>query len=213
MLDLEDDGPAPADPKVDELRNSAIQALKERDAIKAQLAQVQADAAKLQGDSSAKKTLEEQVAHLTSIVNASNQKIAEAEKRARDEQFRSSFLGATNKHKVRDDSAGVALLAIAQQTFREKDGAYVPLDSAGNVIYSKSSAQPMSVDEWMETQKGGVFKDLFSQPVGGGGKGSAQPVSTAGRIQLTTEQARFPTAEQAKAMADKLVDIVDTKSV
>ncbi len=213
MLDLEDDGAPQTDPKVDELRNSAIQALKERDAIRAQLAQVQADAAKLQGDSSAKKTLEEQVAHLTAIVTASNQKIAEAEKRARDEQFRSSFMGATNKHKVRDDSAGVALLAIAQQTFREKDGAYVPLDASGNVIYSKTSAQPMSLDEWMEGQKAGVFKDLFSQPQGGGGRGSATPVATAGRIQLTREQARFPTAEQAKAMAENLADVVDTKSV
>lgn len=212
MLEIDGLETPPADPKVDELRNSAIQALKERDAIKAQLAQIQADAEKLRGDSGAKKTLEDQVAHLTSLVTASNQKIADAEKRARDEQFRSSFLGATNKHKVRDDSAGVALLAIAQQTFKEKDGAFVPLDSAGNIIYSKSSAQPMGVDEWMEGQKAGVFKDLFSQPVGGGGRGSSTPIAT-GRIQLTREQARFPTPEQAKAIADKTVDVVDTKSV
>lgn len=212
MLDLEGDEPA-NDNKLNEFRQNNIalqQKLAEQEArqksIEEALAKFTAGAAPA-GKQPA--TVEEKVSHLTNLFEQSKKETEAARAAARQESWRSLFLGAAQKHKVRDDSAASALFALAQSTFKEKDGAFVPLDAKGATIYSKTGTDPLSVDEWMEQQRGGGYRDLFAQPTGGGAKGAGGLGGVAGRITLTREEAQKPTVAQFTAMQKGLADIED----
>lgn len=212
VLDVEDD--AANTDKLNEFRTNNIELsrkLAETEARQRKLEEALAKIPSVTTPEAAKpSTIEDKVTHLTTLFEQSKKETAAAQAAARQEAWRSSFLTATSKHKVRDDSAANALLALAQSTFKEKDGAFVPLDGKGSVIYSRDSTEPLSVDAWVEQQKGGAYRDLFSQPQGGGGRGSGvvggngQP-----RITMTREQAQRPTVDQLKAMQAGLVDVTD----
>lgn len=209
-LDLEgDDTPAP---NVDEFRNKNIALLKEKADLEKKLADAEKAAASVAPKDEENKTLAQQVKELQTRWDTSQKATLEAEKRVRDEQWRNSVITTATKHKIRDDAAARALHTLADQTFREKDGKRQPLDADGNVIYSKKNAAsltPLSLEEWVEERKTTDYKDFFSQPQGGGGRGSNGAPDTSGFMRLTSKQAAAPNAEQLKAMAEKKAVIED----
>lgn len=215
MLDLEDDPSADDNnPKVKELRQSAIDALKERDRLTAELATAKAESERWKTEKGAtetgKKTIEEQLAHLTKVNEANERKAVESERRAREESFRGAVMQSNTKHKIRDDAASRVVLGLVAATYKEVDGKYVPQDASGQTLYSKTGAVPMPVDEYVEQLKTGDYKDLFSHPVGGGGRGSQGVTANAGpRVILTRKEAMSMNPEQFKAAQEGRVDISD----
>ena len=171
MLDLEgDDTP---DPKLTEFRDRNVSLVKEREELLAKLKLAEESAKQAAPKVKESESLAEEVKRLQKEWQDSQQKTAAAEARAREEQFRGSFLQTATKHKVRDEAAARVLLAMARQTYKEKDGAFVPLAEDGRPLYSKKDVTaPMSVEEWIETLKTGDYRDLFAQPSGGGAKGA-----------------------------------------
>lgn len=211
MLDVEGEDPESQRPALEQFRANNVELLKKQQELEKQLEDLKGKASQVAPKEEENKTLSQQVAHLTKLFEESQKKTQEAEKTAREEQWRGSFLQSATKHKVRDDSAAKVLHSLASLTFREKDGQRVPLDNDGNTIYSKKSTSltPITLDDWMEEQKGGAYKDLFSLPTGGGARGSGGSAPTPGKIQITKEQSRFPNADQLKAMSEGKADIVD----
>jgi hypothetical protein len=195
VLDIEGDDAPENDNRVSEYRNNNIALTKERDALKAQLAQVSQQVAPTQQEA---KTNAERLAQIEKVLADERQQRAAAEKQARAQGFRSDFMSAAQQQKVRDDKAGKALLGLASQTWREDEsGSYKPYDG-DKILYSKQKGketEPMSLGEWMESQKAGDYRDFFAQPVGGGGKGSGI-VDTSGLPRFSAKQLATPTAEE-----------------
>lgn len=191
VLDLEgDDTP---DPRLREMRDNNINLARERDELKAKLAAAEENAQKTAPKVQENESLGQEVARLKKEWQESQQKATQAEARARQEQFRGSFLQTATKHKVRDDTAAKTLWAIASTVYKEgKDGSYAPMGEDGNPIYSKKDiTKPMPIEEWIETHKTGEYRDLFAQPTGGGAKGQGSPISFGGKtpkILITPEQ-------------------------
>jgi alanyl-tRNA synthetase len=172
VLDLEGDG-AP-DPKLTEFRDRNVTLVKEREELLAKLKAAEESAQKAAPKVKESESLAEEVKRLKEEWQNSQQKTVAAEQRAREEQFRGSFLQTATKHKVRDETAAKVLLAMAKQTYKEKEGAFIPLAEDGRPLYSKKDVTaPMPIEEWIEAQKAGEYRDLFAQPSGGGAKGSA----------------------------------------
>lgn len=76
------------------------------------------------------------------------------------------------------------VLLRAKTTFQIKDGAPVPKDSAGNVIYSKDGSTPMSISDWTMGLKKQA-PHLFQGSQGGGAGGS-------GRLSVETTNKMSP---------------------
>lgn len=217
MLDLEGDEPAP-NPKIDEFRQSAIEAKKERDRLAKELSDLQKQrdelASKVAPKEKEAQDLAGQVSNIQRLLDEERAARTNAEKKARAENFRSSLVNAAQTHKIRDEKASRALELIAGSVYKEEeDGTYKPYEN-GQIIYSKRKdheTKPMPVDEWVETQKTSDYKDLFSQPQGGGAKGSSSTAGAGskGRIALTLKESQKPTPEQFKAMQENRVDIID----
>lgn len=178
VLDLEgDDTP---DPRLTEFRDSNVQLKKERDELIAKLKAAEENAQRAAPKVKESESLAQEVARLTKEWEAAQQRTAQAEIKARQEQFRGSFLQTATKHKIRDEAAAKVLWAMAGQTYKEKDGAWVPVDESGKTIYSrKDVTQPMPIEEWIESNKSGDYRDLFAQPSGGGAKGPGNSLGLA----------------------------------
>lgn len=209
VLDLEDEG-APADDsatRLKEFRENNIRLAQERDALRRQLEETNA---KVQPREQEARTLTERLAHLETAWKQSEQQRAQAESMARTERFRGDFNQLATKHKVRDDNAARVLFAMASQTFKEKDGSFVPLNEKGETIYNPKTTQPLALEEWIDSQRSGPYKDLFSQPQGGGGRGSAVAGGdAAGKIAMRRSETTAPTPEQFKAMQEGRVTVID----
>jgi hypothetical protein len=65
------------------------------------------------------------------------------------------------------------VLLRAKATFKIKDGNAVPVDSQGNVVYSKDGSTPMSVVDWTSGLKKQA-PHLFQGSQGGGAQGSGK---------------------------------------
>jgi alanyl-tRNA synthetase len=171
VLDLEgDDTP---DPRLREMRDNNINLAKERDELQAKLRAAEENAQKTAPKVKESESLAQEVERLKKEWTDSQTKAAQAEARARQEQFRGSFLQTATKHKVRDETAAKTLWALASTVYKEnKEGAFVPLGDDGRPLYSKKDiTQTMPIEEWIETHKSGDYRDLFAQPLGGGAKG------------------------------------------
>lgn len=182
LLDLEGDEPAAEDAKVKEYRDNNIRLARERDELMAKLKEAETQRAQLAPKAEQSQTLEQRVAQLTQQWEESQARAKAAEANARLEQFRGSLLSTATKHKVRDEAAAKVLLAMASQTYKEKDGKFVPLNEQGQVLYSKKlAAEPMPIEEWIEERKAGDYRDLFAQPQGGSAKGSGAAFGLGGK--------------------------------
>ena len=93
------------------------------------------------------------------------------------------------------ESAIEDFIARGSRAFRVADG---------KVISAKEDG--LTVLEWA-TELRKKADHLFGPSIGGGARGSGTAGST-GRIQMTREQARFPTKEQQIAIAKGLVDFI-----
>jgi len=212
VLDVEED-PTPAPPQNDDAAIRLREFRENNIAAQRRIKELEDQIAKVAPESNKAKSLEEQVAQINRTLQEERAARDAAEKRARAESFRSTFSGATNTHKVRDDHAARALFAIAQNTFKpQEDGSYVPYEG-DKPLYSRQrgkETEPMPLEEWVQVQREGAYKDLFVQAQGGGARGSSG-VSGAGssRVALTREQAQKPSPEQFSAMQKGLVDIID----
>ncbi len=208
ILDLDDD-PAPPPQETERLREFRENNIAAQRRIK----ELEEQMTRLAPESNKAKSLEEQVAQINRTLQDERAARDAAEKRARAESFKSSFSGATNTHKVRDDAAARALFAIAQSTYKpQEDGSFVPYEGE-KIVYSRQrgkETEPMAVDEWVQTQREGSFKDLFVQAQGGGARGSSVTGGApAARLSLTRTEAAKPNPEQFAAMQKGLVDIVE----
>lgn len=174
LLDLE--GDEQPDPKLVEFRDNNVKLVKERDELVAKLKAAEESAQKSAPKVKESESLAQEVERLKKEWSESQQKAFQAEARARQEQFRGQFLQTATKHKIRDDAAAKVLWSMANQTYKEKDGSFVPVDDSGKTLYSKKDiTAPLPVEEWIETMKTGDYRDLFAQPSGGGAKGSSGP--------------------------------------
>lgn len=218
MLDLEGDEPPPQNPKIDEFRQSAIEAKKERDRLAKELSDLQKQrdelASKVAPKEKEAQDLAAKIEHVQKLFEEEKTARANAEKKARVKEFQTTLMGAAQTHKIRDERAAKVLHGLAGTVWREdEDGSFKPYDG-DKVLYSRRKdreQEPMSIDEWVESQRTGDYKDLFSQPQGGGAKGSASTTGTSnkGRITLTLKESQKPTEAQFKAMQEGRVDIVD----
>lgn len=209
VLDLEEESTDTSghNQRLAEFRENNIRLLRENEEVKKRLADLEAKSAPLISE---KKGAEDRIAILEKKYEEETKARTLAEQRARQENFKSGFMNHLQRHKVRDDKAGSLLHSLALQTFKEKEGSFVPVDEQGNTIYSKKTAQPLSVEEWIEERKSSDYKDLFLQPTGGSARGSSGLSGTGSILELTREQAQRPNAEQFKAMSEGRVKIVDS---
>jgi alanyl-tRNA synthetase len=193
-----------------EFRNNNVALAKERDELLARLRAAEENANKTAPKLKESEQLAQEVARLQKEWADSQAKAAAAESKARQERFRGEFMQVAAKHKVRDDAAAKTLWAMASTVYKEKDGAILPLSEDGTPIYSKKDVtRPVSVEEWFEGVKESGYKDLFAQPTGGGAKGSSVTNGAPGRVQLTRQQAQFPSAEQKAALAKGQAEIIE----
>jgi hypothetical protein len=200
VLDLEDDDTPENDNKIKEYRDNNIALSKERDELRRRIAESEARSAPKEQEA---KTLAQRLEQVEKVLGEERQQRANAEKRVRQESFRSDFMSAAQQQKVRDDKAGKALFGLASQTWREEaDGSMKPYDGE-KILYSRQKGketEPMGMTEWMEHQKGGDYRDFFSQPVGGGGRGSNVPDSS-GLPRFSAKQLAAPTKEELVVIA------------
>lgn len=211
VLDIEGGLPTPPAPQAD-LETQRIREFRENNiAAQKRIKELEDQIAKVAPESSKAKSLEEQIAQINRTLQEERAARDAADKRERAARFQASFTGATNTHKVRDDLAAQALLAIAKNVYKEQeDGTYLPREG-DKTLYSKvrgKETEPMPIEEWIQTQREGTYKDLFIQAQGGNARGSTSQTGSSGRLVLTVEQSRYPTKEQAKALAENKADIV-----
>ena len=176
-----------------EFRETTIKERQRADALAAELAAAKAAAEKAGPANGEAKTLTDRVEHLTKIVEGERTARAAAEAQSRASAWESSFTRAAHSAKVRDEKAAKVLLSLAKQTFKEdKNGNYVATDDKGATVFSPKGTDPISIGEWMESQRGGDYRDLFAQPQGGGAKGPGA-FGFGGKtpkVTITSEQAK-----------------------
>ena len=128
VLDLEGDEPAP-NPKIDEFRQSAIEAKKERDRLAKELSDLQKQrdelASKVAPKEKEAQDLAGQVSNIQRLLDEERAARTNAEKKARAENFRSSLVNAAQTHKIRDEKASRALELIAGSVYKRRRGRHL----------------------------------------------------------------------------------------
>lgn len=208
VLDVEGD-PEP-DPKLNEFRANNIKLLQDIEAERKKGAELQAKLEEREKANKVEPSEKERLAQLERLITEERDARAKAQKQLQVTSWESEFLSAAQGAKVRSPEAAKALLVIAKSQFREKEGVgFVPTRDDGSTIFAPQSDKPLSVQGWIEDKKAGDYKDLFSQPVGGGGRGSNGAVGGGARVQMTRADLLKPTADQFKAAQEGRVDVID----
>jgi len=187
---------AVAKTKLDEFRENNVRILKELDKFKGVDPTKYADLLKLQEKADEKKLIdageidkvvEQRVGQMRTTYETEVTRLKDANSVAH-RQLESLLIDSA----VRDSAmkSGVHPSAVddvllrAKTTFQIKDGAPVPKDSAGNVIYSKDGSTPMSISDWTTGLKKQA-PHLFQGSQGGGAGGS-------GRLSVETTNKMSP---------------------
>jgi len=180
---LEVDG-AVSKVKLDEFRENNVRLMKELDKYKgidpskyAELLtlQAKADEKKLIDAGEIDKVVEQRVGQMRDTMSAEITALKQVNEVAQ-HQLESLLIDSS----VRDSAikSGVHPLAVddvllrAKTVFKVRDGAAVPVDNNGGVIFGKDGSTPMSVSDWTMSLKKSA-PHLFQGSSGGGSNGSS----------------------------------------
>lgn len=195
---------------VSEVRNSRAAIVKERDVLKEQLRNLSKELAELRDNQEAappqnsskkspdsedqeRKRLEAQVRQLQERVKTLEAELQTKNARLAEEVLERGIRDAVNKVGDVHKNAWKDVVARGKAVFSlDEQGRPVPRDPAGDIIYGKDNAQPMTFDEWAQKLQADA-PHLFKAASGGGSgaTGGRNPDQNS-KVVISKEDARNP---------------------